>query len=123
MTQKMRKLIASRDGMKYGTRRLKAGDTFDATPAHARLLTSIKRAEYVNPVRDPVTLPPIPDALKTRALAGNFRSQPKVAETATSDDLTALRDEYQTKIGRRPYMGWDAATLRGKIARVAPIDE
>jgi hypothetical protein len=31
-------------------------------------------------------------------------------------DLTALRAEYFKNIGRRPFNGWDAATLREKIA-------
>lgn len=33
-----------------------------------------------------------------------------------SDDLAAVRDEYQRVVGKRPFMGWDAATLRAKIA-------
>lgn len=31
-------------------------------------------------------------------------------------DLTALRAEYFAKLGKRPFNGWDAATLREKIA-------
>lgn len=31
-------------------------------------------------------------------------------------DLAALRVEYEQKIGRKPFMGWDAAALRAKIA-------
>jgi len=33
-----------------------------------------------------------------------------------SDDVGALRDEYQARFGKRPFMGWDAETLRQKIA-------
>lgn len=33
-----------------------------------------------------------------------------------AEDLTALRAEYQEKVGKRPFNGWDAATLREKIA-------
>lgn len=32
------------------------------------------------------------------------------------DDLSGLREEYETKVGKRPFMGWDADTLREKIA-------
>ena len=32
------------------------------------------------------------------------------------DDLPALRQEYTAKLGKRPFPGWDAATLREKIA-------
>ena len=36
---------------------------------------------------------------------------------AKPDDLKALRDEYQEKVGKRAYHGWDAATLKAKIAK------
>lgn len=32
------------------------------------------------------------------------------------DDLTDLRAEYQEAVGKKPYHGWDADTLREKIA-------
>lgn len=32
------------------------------------------------------------------------------------DDLSGLRDQYQETVGKRPYHGWDADTLRAKIA-------
>lgn len=38
-----------------------------------------------------------------------------VAEAAPADDLSALREEYFEVVGKRPYHGWDAATLRAKI--------
>ena len=34
------------------------------------------------------------------------------------DDLTALRAEYQAKVGKKPFHGWGAETLREKIAAV-----
>ena len=34
----------------------------------------------------------------------------------TADDLEQLRAEYQAAVGKKPYHGWDAATLREKIA-------
>ena len=40
---------------------------------------------------------------------------PKPAE---ADDMAELRAEYQRVVGKRPYMGWDAATLREKMAEV-----
>ena len=33
-----------------------------------------------------------------------------------NEDLAALRAEYEAKVGKRPFMGWDADTLREKIA-------
>lgn len=31
-------------------------------------------------------------------------------------DITALRAEYESLTGKKPYMGWDAPTLSAKIA-------
>lgn len=35
---------------------------------------------------------------------------------SADDDLVALRAAYQAKVGKRPFMGWDADTLRAKMA-------
>jgi len=32
------------------------------------------------------------------------------------EELKALREEYQDAVGKRPYHGWDAETLKTKIA-------
>lgn len=32
-----------------------------------------------------------------------------------ADDLTELREMYRAKFGKRPFMGWDADTLRQKF--------
>jgi len=32
------------------------------------------------------------------------------------DDIVALRADYERVVGKRPFMGWDAGTLRTKIA-------
>ncbi|RHZ96470.1 hypothetical protein D1114_07095 [Cereibacter sphaeroides] len=32
------------------------------------------------------------------------------------DDISALRAAYQEKFGKRPFMGWDAETLRDKLS-------
>lgn len=50
----------------------------------------------------------------------DMRAQPEpvVVEPATpwiDDELTGLRAEYQEAVGKRPYHGWDADTLREKI--------
>lgn len=36
------------------------------------------------------------------------------------DELTALREQYQAAFDKKPYHGWDADTLRAKLA--APPD-
>jgi hypothetical protein len=38
------------------------------------------------------------------------------APKPAGEDLTALRAEYREKLGKNPFNGWDAATLREKIA-------
>lgn len=79
-------MIATKD-LTYATRRLKADDQFDASRNDARVLTALGRARLIEePVQEPV------------------------------DERVALRESYETKFGKRPYMGWDADTLREKIA-------
>lgn len=38
------------------------------------------------------------------------------AKTPAGDDIASLREAYKAKIGKRPFMGWDADTLKTKIA-------
>ncbi|KTF68674.1 hypothetical protein ACNFJ7_02170 [Sphingomonas sp. HT-1] len=84
----------------YATRRLKAGDTFEPrTRAHERLLIALKRAQrsagenQPDEQQDPAPQAPAPKG----------------------DDLASLRKAYEVKFGKRPYHGWDAATLTEKI--------
>lgn len=32
------------------------------------------------------------------------------------DEIGALRDAYRDRFGKRPFMGWDADTLKAKLA-------
>lgn len=42
---------------------------------------------------------------------------PKVAvPEEPANETAALRAEYEAIVGKRPFMGWDAAKLREKIA-------
>ncbi len=79
-------MIATK-AMTYGTRRLKAGDEFVASRRDARLLAAIGRAEYST-----------------------------AAMKSEEDELQKLRAAYQEKIGKRPYHGWDADTIKAKMA-------
>lgn len=38
------------------------------------------------------------------------------AKPPAGDDIAALREAYEAKLGKRPFMGWDADTLKTKIA-------
>lgn len=37
-------------------------------------------------------------------------------DNRTTDELSDLREQYQAKFGKRAYHGWDADTLREKLA-------
>ena len=86
-----RQVIATRTG-RYGTRMLTAGDELTLPGPAARAMIALGRAE---PKRE------APQADK----AGDGAS-----------DLVALRAQYFEKLGRRPFNGWNADTLREKIA-------
>lgn len=48
-----------------------------------------------------------------------YERRDMVAEQAPeqkSEDLTQLRADYQDAVGKKAYHGWDADTLRAKIA-------
>lgn len=45
-----------------------------------------------------------------------YEGRAMVSEEPKPDELSALREQYQAVLGKRPFMGWDADTLRGKIA-------
>lgn len=90
--------------MTYGTRRLKAGDAFEANRQDARVLSAIGKADYSTRM---LVAEPQPAAQRQAAPA------PKVD---APDDIAALRAAYHEKIGKRPFHGWDAETLRAKMA-------
>ena len=39
-----------------------------------------------------------------------------LGDEAAKADLAAARADYEAKLGKKPFMGWDAKTLREKIA-------
>lgn len=115
----------------YATRRLQAGDLFDTRGAlDARLLIAIKKAEAV---REPGRIAPPPAKLLAQidqpAATAPAPPEPLAQldhdgdgnpggshSPPPSEDLTALRAEYFEKIGKRPFNGWDADTLRERIS-------
>jgi hypothetical protein len=139
----MKTLMKAARDMRYGTRRLKAGDYFEASGQHARVLSALKRAAMVPGNRMPATIPPIPEKLKAKAPKpatapvdpdGNAPSSEAPADPLDHDgdgkkggapkpeqtgDLSELRAEYERVIGRRPFMGWGAEVLRKKIAEAS----
>lgn len=102
-------MIATK-GLRYGTRRLMAGDPFEARhDRDARLLIGIGKARYATRVTVAADEPPV------WAPASVSTAMPAPA-AAHVDERPALRAEYEAKFGKKPFMGWDAAALREKLA-------
>lgn len=47
----------------------------------------------------------------------------KAAAAEADGELTELREQYQEATGKRAYHGWDADTLREKIAGATEADK
>jgi hypothetical protein len=88
----------------YGTRMLTAGDEMTVDAPKARLLTKMGWADEARPKRAKPQLDHDGD--------GKAGGSPH----PTGAELPALRAAYQEKFGKKPFNGWDAATLREKIA-------
>jgi hypothetical protein len=91
-----KQVIATRTG-RYGTRMLTAGDALTLSGPAARAMIALGRAEE-KPIRNP---------------RGRVVYDPR--EETPTGDLASLRAEYREKLGKNPFNGWDAATLREKI--------
>jgi hypothetical protein len=84
---------------KYGGRRYKAGEEFNVkTKQHAKILKALGYAEPYD-----------------------YAPQTYSRRDMRAEDITAVRAEYETVVGKRPFYGWDAATLRQKMAAHAPV--
>jgi len=88
----MKKSMTANKAMRYGTRRLRAGDLFEASSRDARILSAIGKASYA-----------------TRAMRAAPDPEPV-------EDIADVRAEYERVIGKRAYHGWDIPTLRQKMA-------
>ena len=97
------KLIATRS-LKYDTRRLQAGDEFEATNMHARILVGARKARYAP---DPVSDPPKPIA--------------RVVEPEPDDDgekiIERLRAQAE-RLGIDVDGRWGIARLQHEIGQV-----
>lgn len=47
----------------------------------------------------------------------------QATEQRDDDELSRLRAEYQDVVGKRPFHGWDADTIRQKIAEAGQGDD
>lgn len=98
-----RKMILTEAGAAvYRTRMLRAGDPVTLGASDARLFAKHGwAAEQKAPKR------PQLDHDKNGKEGGS---------AAPVDDVAALRAAYTEKFGKRPFPGWSAAVLRGKLA-------
>lgn len=137
----MDKTLRALKDFRYGTRRLKAGDYFEAGTQHRRVLIAMKRAEELPGGRLPADVPPMPARLKRRARnqarsdvpAGSPPPDPfdhdndgnpgGSAAPPDSDELRGLRSLYTEIMGKRPFPGWDVATLRAKLEAADPAPD
>lgn len=87
-----KKMIAT-GSLRYGTRMLQAGDALTLTGPQARLYEALGKVE-------------------PSQRAPTRTSRP----SAPGGEIAALRADYIAKFGKRPFNGWDADALRGKIA-------
>jgi hypothetical protein len=99
----------------YRTRRLKAGDEFFVSEVMAGLMVNgLKKATRTRPTAN---VPPPPAALRSRLSQLDHDGNGKPGGSAgAADHMRALREEYTRVVGKRPFSGWDEATLREKMA-------
>jgi len=95
-------LLTAKGAQVYRTRMLNAGDPVTLGAGDARLFEKHGWAEEPKRRRRP-------------QLDHDSNGEPGGSKSP-AEDLTALRAQYHAKVGKRPFNGWDAATLQAKIA-------
>lgn len=56
-------------------------------------------------------------------IAPVYKTRALKAEPVVPNELVLARAAYEAAIGRKPYHGWDADMLRGKIAEAAEEED
>lgn len=105
---------------RYEHRMLAAGDTFEIDARFVRVLRATRKAVEVRASADVPPPPPEVAEKIAAAIAPPAAEAVGAMTTASSglvaDDLAALRAEYRAVTGKQGFMGWDAKTLRERIA-------
>lgn len=113
----MPKLIANK-GLRYATRRMMAGDEFEANNRDARVLVAIGKARHAR-VPGAVDAPPAAVLHKVKNVAdqtGQARGGGKAsAPDGDKEALNKLRADYQALVGKKPFAGWKADELQRRI--------
>lgn len=104
----MKNLIAVRP-LRYATRQLRAGEHFSTkTERDARILIATGRAK-LDEARAKAHLPPPPVEIVEKVRSA------VVSKPTSPETMEELRARYHEVFGKRPFMGWDAETLKRKI--------
>lgn len=99
-----RKLVATKS-YSYDTRRLKAGDEFDATDMHARILVGARKAKYAP---EPAVKPPRPVVvMPTEIVEDRAEDEPSI------DKLRAQAERLGITVDGR----WGAVRLQHEITQ------
>ena len=107
------RLVATKT-LRYATRRLLPGDQFETRKDNdARVLIATRRARHINE-RERAELAPPPESVLAKATPRRLAAS--AAPDQPDTDMAAVRAEYFEKMGKRPFHGWDVATLREKMA-------
>jgi hypothetical protein len=106
--------------LRYRTRMIVPGETFQASPGDARLLIAVKKAKNADRVVGEIAPPPKAVAEKFKAFDPDGNGEPGGSTKPAPDpELPTVRAEYFEKIGRRPFPGWDVAELRRRMAEAS----
>lgn len=111
------KLVATRQ-MMYATRRLVAGQPFEASPRDAKILKALKRAVDA-PAEEPPKpqAPPPPSPPEPQPTVTDSSDEP----TRQPDEIDGLRAAYETRFGKAPDRRWGAARLKEELAK--PVED
>lgn len=127
------KLLALKS-LRYATRRLLPGDSFEAKDRDAKLLIAIKKAE-AQVERVPGRIDPPPADLLAQ-VEGQARTQGEHKDALDhdgdgrkggsvkqpdSEEISALRAAYQQRFGKKPFAGWDVESLKEKLAAASDV--
>lgn len=105
---------------RYGKRRLRPGDQFEAARSDMRVLvaaglaTEPARGTYATKVMHAQPVALTREAFEVAPTADGWR-QYEPGEAQAIDDLDALRSEYETRTGRKADKRWGAARLAAEI--------
>ena len=116
----MQKMVATKS-MVYRTRRLQAGDEFDASGRDARVLTAIGKAKVSEPTKRRRGRPPgVRSIEKPREPDPVSDPQPVAEQAADVEDLSLLTNAELRLIADREFI--DISTCKLKADLIAAIE-